>query len=204
MTRRNLLTVLGLTGMAGLSTQAFAQKAKEKEEGFVPLFNGKDLTGFVPFLPSGDPAKTWQVKDGIIICSGHPAGYIRTEKGFTNFILRFEYRMMAEGNSGVFLMVLPDQIWPKGVEFQLLHYEVGRIFGVADGKVDATPVLQKPTKLKEWNTYEIVQYNGFVATALNGQIVAIGANAEPRKGYLAFQSEGMEIHFRNIRIRELT
>lgn len=207
MTRREALAVMGLTGMAGLSAWAFAQEAKD-EEGFVPLFNGKDLTGFVPFLDpratGAEPAKTWQVKDGMIVCSGNPNGYLRTEKEFGNFILRFEYRMMGAGNSGVFLMVLPDQIWPRGIEFQLLHTEVGRIFGVSGGKVNATPVLQKPAKLKEWNTYEIVHYDGFVATCLNGHIVTVGANAEPRKGHLIFQSEGMEIHWRNIRIRELS
>ncbi|MCX7968426.1 MAG: DUF1080 domain-containing protein [Armatimonadetes bacterium] len=202
MKRREMLSVLSAAGLSSAIALALAQEKKE-EEGFVPLFNGKDLTGFVPFLPGGDPAKTWQVRDGIIVCSGRPAGYIRTEKEFSNFILRFEYRMMEPGNSGVFLMVLPDQIWPRGIEFQLLFTEVGRIFGVAGGKVDATPVLQRPTRLKEWNTYEIVHYNGFVATCLNGRIVAIGANAEPRKGHIIFQSEGAEIHFRNIRIREL-
>ncbi len=206
MTRREALAAMGAVSVTGLSAWAFKQETKDGE-GFASLFNGKDLTGFVPFLDpqatGADPAKTWKVKDGVIVCSGNPNGYLRTEREFSNFILRFEYRMMGEGNSGVFLMVLPDQIWPKGVEFQLLHTEVGRIFGVAGGKVDATPVLQKPTKLKEWNTYEIVHHNGFVATCLNGHIVAVGANADPPKGHLIFQSEGMEIHWRNIRVREL-
>ena len=202
MKRREVLASLGALGLPSAFALALAQEKKE-EEGFVPLFNGKDLTGFIPFLPGGDPAKTWQVRDGMIVCSGRPNGYLRTEREFGNFVLRFEYRMMEPGNSGVFLMVLPDRIWPKGIEFQLLFTEVGRIFGVAGGKVDATPVLQRPSKLREWNTYEIIHYNGFVATCINGHVVAIGANSEPRKGYIIFQSEGAEIHFRNIRIREL-
>jgi hypothetical protein len=127
-----MLASLGALGLPSAFALALAQEKKE-EEGFVPLFNGKDLTGFIPFLPGGDPAKTWQVRDGMIVCSGRPNGYLRTEREFGNFILRFEYRMMEPGNSGVFLMVLPDQIWPKGIEFQLLFTEVGRIFGV-DGR----------------------------------------------------------------------
>ncbi|MFA4030024.1 MAG: hypothetical protein GDYSWBUE_001412 [Candidatus Fervidibacterota bacterium] len=200
MNRRELLTALAFVGAGALVDIAFSQVA---EEGFTPLFNGKDLSGFIPFLPGGDPQKTWRVEDGIIICTGRPNGYLRTEREFGNFILRFEYRMMEPGNSGVFLMVLPDKIWPQGIEFQLLHTEVGRIFGVSGGKVDATPVLQRPAKLREWNSYHIINYNGFVATCVNGHVIAIGANAEPRKGYLIFQSEGAEIHWRNIRIREL-
>jgi len=209
MKRREVLSVLSAAGWSGALALALAQegKAGEGEEGFVPLFNGKDLSGFVPFLDpraqGADPAKVWQVRDGMIVCAGRPFGYLRTEREFGNFILRFEYRMVAPGNSGVFLMELPDRIWPKGIEFQLLHTEVGRIFGVAGGKVNATPVLQKPAKVGEWNTYEIIHYNGFVATCLNGHIVAVGCDAEPRKGHLLFQSEGVEIHWRNIRIRDL-
>ncbi|GBC98648.1 hypothetical protein HRbin17_01162 [bacterium HR17] len=206
MKRREMLAALGTLGLAGAAAAAIVQEAKD-EEGFTPLFNGKDLSGFVPFLDpraqDADPAKTWQVKDGIIVCFGRPFGYLRTERMFGNFILRFEYRMVAPGNSGVFLMELPDRIWPKGIEFQLLYTEVGRIFGVAGGKVNATPVLQRPARVGEWNTYEIIHHNGFVATCLNGHIVAVGCDAEPRKGHLIFQSEGVEIHWRNIRIREL-
>lgn len=202
MRRRAVLQVLGGMGLAGVAA-TLAQKVGEGEEGFVPLFNGKDLSGFVPYVQGVDPAKVWQVRDGMIVCAGHPHGYLRTEREFGNFILRFEYRMMAPGNSGVFLMELPDRIWPRGIEFQLLHTEVGRIFGVAGGKVNATPVLQRPTKVGEWNTYEIIHYNGFVATCLNGRIVAVGCEADPRKGHLIFQSEGVEIHWRNLRIREL-
>jgi len=152
MKRREVLSVLSAAGWSGALALALAQegKAGEGEEGFVPLFNGKDLSGFVPFLDpraqGADPAKVWQVRDGMIVCAGRPFGYLRTEREFGNFILRFEYRMVAPGNSGVFLMELPDRIWPKGIEFQLLHTEVGRIFGVAGGKVNATPVLQKPAK----------------------------------------------------------
>ncbi|MCS7224881.1 MAG: DUF1080 domain-containing protein [Armatimonadetes bacterium] len=206
MDRRSLLA-LGLTGLWMSKGELFA--AESQEEGFVPIFNGKDLSGLVPFLDpnarDADPAKTFTVRNGVLVISGHPNGYIRTEKEFGDFILRFEYQMMAEGNSGVFLMVPPDQIWPRGVEFQLWFKEVGRIFGVAGGRVDGGAVLQRPAKpIGQWNTYEIINWNGFVATVINGHLVAVGANAEPRKGHLIFQSEGVEIRFRNIRIRPLT
>lgn len=203
MTRRLFLKTLGAFAFFG------GEKGKAKDEGdFFPLFNGRDLTGFVPFLDprvkGAEPEKTWRVENGILICRGFPNGYLRTERVFKNFVLRFEYRMLRPGNSGVFLMQLPDRIWPYGVEFQLLYREVGRIFGVSGGRVRGGHVLQKTAKpVGEWNTYEIVHNDGFVATALNGHIVAIGCDARPQKGHLMFQSEGTEIHFRDIRIREL-
>src|SRR5262245_48946577 len=59
----------------------------------IALFNGKDLTGWVQYLPDGaDPSKTWSVKDGAIHCTGEPAGYIRTEKNFKNYFLVVEWR----------------------------------------------------------------------------------------------------------------
>ena len=54
---------------------ALAQDADKKE--WISLFNGKDLTGWVNIncAPS-----TWQVRDGVIVCSGKPTGLLRTEK----------------------------------------------------------------------------------------------------------------------------
>ncbi len=205
MDRRDFL----VTGITGWVIPHELISGETDDAGFVSLFNARDLTGWVPFLDpnvkGADPAKTFRVGNGVLVISGHPNGYLRTEREFADFILRFEYRMLTEGNSGVFLMVPPDQIWPKGVEFQLWFKEVGRIFGVAGGRVDGGAVLQRPAKpIGQWNTYEIVNWSGHVATVVNGHLVAIGSNAEPRKGHLIFQSEGVEIHFRNIRIRTLS
>src|SRR5215470_1672242 len=67
---------------------------------FRDLFNGKDLTGWVNVNTDPD---TWHVKDGMIICSGHPNGVMRTEKEYENFILHVEWMHMEPGgNSGVF------------------------------------------------------------------------------------------------------
>ena len=68
---------------------------------FKPLFNGKDLSGWVPVNTAPD---TWKVRDGLLICSGHPIGVMRSEKQYENFILHIEWRHMEPGgNSGVFV-----------------------------------------------------------------------------------------------------
>ncbi len=64
---------------------------------------------------SVDPA------EGIIICKGKPAGYIRTQADYTNYVLRLEWRFnpvtKKAGNSGVLLRIVgPDKVWPKSVE----------------------------------------------------------------------------------------
>jgi hypothetical protein len=55
----------------------------------------------------------------------------------------------------------------------------------------------------EWNTYDVVAVDGVVKLAINGKFVNGMREATVRKGYLCLESEGAEIHFRNIRILEL-
>ncbi|WP_366917997.1 family 16 glycoside hydrolase, partial [uncultured Gimesia sp.] len=51
---------------------------------YKPLFNGKDLTGWVNVNTDKD---TWYAKDGMLICTGHPIGVMRTDKQYENFLL---------------------------------------------------------------------------------------------------------------------
>ena len=85
---------------------------------FRDLFNGKDLTGWINVNTAED---TWRVRDGLLICSGHPIGVMRSEKQYENFVLHVEW-MHTEpgGNSGVFLWsgprANPGSPFPDGVE----------------------------------------------------------------------------------------
>ena len=61
---------------------------KADEEGFVPMFNGRDLSGWVNV--NGAPS-TFAVKDGEIITTGKPTGYLRTERQYENFVAEFDW-----------------------------------------------------------------------------------------------------------------
>lgn len=94
------------------------------DDGFTPLFNGKDLTGWKPWLRPGpdgkteDPKKVWSITDGVIRCVGNPPGYIATEKEYGDYILRLKWRYpkgSTGGNSGVLLHCQEkDGVWPMG------------------------------------------------------------------------------------------
>ena len=75
-------------------------------QGWTAIFNGRDLDGWKPFLPGGeDPAGTWSVADGVLVCTGRPIGYIRTEKTYRNFELTLEWRFdPAKGGPHSFLL----------------------------------------------------------------------------------------------------
>src|SRR5271155_674417 len=77
----------------------------DQGDGFVPMFNGKDLTGWVNVNCAPE---TFFVKDDMIITTGKPIGYLRTERQYENFIAEFDWMHIppkpgAVGNSGFFV-----------------------------------------------------------------------------------------------------
>ncbi len=197
---------------------------------FRDLFNGKNLKGWVNVNTDPD---TWSVKKGILICKGTPIGVMRTDRQYENFILHVEWRHMEPGgNSGMFAWSdanpNPKSRLPNGVEIQMLEldwvklntrggvvppiaYVHGELFGV--GGVTTLPDNPRGTRSKsienlckgrgEWNTYDVVAVDGVIKLAVNGKFVNGIAKSTQKKGYLCLESEGAEIHFRNIRIMEL-
>ena len=110
-------------------------RAAGQAPSYTALFNGKDLTGWVDVNTSKE---TWTVREGLLVCSGHPIGVMRTERQYENFILHVEWRHMeAGGNSGVFIWSdatpAPQRPLPKGLEVQMLELEWPRLNPEKDG-----------------------------------------------------------------------
>lgn len=104
--------------LAGSAAGARAQ------EGFRPLFNGKDLSGWVPINVAPE---TFSVRDGMIVSTGKPKGMIRTERPYENFVLDVEWRFpQPGGNAGVFIWgdALPHvgKPYARGIEVQVLDH----------------------------------------------------------------------------------
>ena len=90
---------LALIALALLTLSLPASAAEES--GFTPLFNGRDLSGWVPVNVAPE---TFTVRDGLIVSTGIPTGTMRTERMYENFIIELEWRhMKPRGNSGLFL-----------------------------------------------------------------------------------------------------
>jgi hypothetical protein len=185
--------------------------------GAVGLFNGKDLTGWKPFVPEAgakgiEPGSVWEVRDGVLVCKGTPVGYIRTENTHTNFILRLQWRFdpaKGAGNSGVLLrMVGEDKVWPKSVEAQLHSGNAGDFWNIDSFVMTTDPARTKGRNTKkthgaerplgEWNEYEIVVNKGEVVLYVNGEEVNRATGVEEVPGFICLQSEGAEIHFRDV------
>lgn len=192
-------------------------------DGFVPLFNGRDFSGWVR---TNTPESTWSYQDGLVVCSGKPIGELRTEKMYQNFILEVEWRhLVPGGNAGIFLFA--DDITARGVPFhrgievQVLenaygntrsHTTHGDIFPIHGAKMvpvngrggdRAFPTENRSNPSPEWNHYRITAQDGEVSLEVNGKVVTQGKQCSPRKGYICLESEGGVVHYRNVKIQEL-
>jgi hypothetical protein len=192
------------------------------------LFNGKDLDGWVRFVPNDKPDKdkkwtvdkVWSVKDGVIRCEGKPNGYIKTVDSYANYKLHLEWRWPDKPtNSGVLLHREGiDKIWPKCVEAQLMHENAGDFWLVDQAaiKVDGKqigpqkfanskkkhPSNEKP--LGQWNSYDIICDGKTVSLYVNGLLQNQGTDSKPSFGPICLQSEGSPIEFRNIYLEPVT
>lgn len=204
--------------LAVLSLGAFTLLAEEE---FRPLFNGRDLTGWVNVNCADS---TWSATNGVIFCTGAPIGELRTERMYQNFVLEAEWRhLRPKGNAGIFVwadaLTAKGQPFIRGVEVQVLDGQEGAWF-TSDGDIfpihgakltphngrggdRAFPTEKRVKPSPEWNHYRIECVNGAISLAVNGKVVTTGTNASPRKGYICLESEGSPVEFRNVRIREL-
>src|SRR5918997_3907873 len=99
-----------------------ASAATQEDGGFVPLFNGRDLTGWVNVNCAPE---TWNVRDGMIHSTGKPICELRTERMYENFVLELEYKhLVAGGNAGLFIwgdaLTARGQPFVRAIEIQIL------------------------------------------------------------------------------------
>ncbi len=219
-----------MIGLGNVSTAALAAEpsACEGDEGWVSLFNGRDLTGWVPINVA---PQTFTVRDGIIVSSGMPTGLMRTERQYENFVIELEWRHMKPGgNAGLFVwgdgLAACGTPFARGMEVQILdngfnipgknqwYTTHGDVFPVQGSRMTPTgrisqtgersfPIEERSKSSPEWNHYRLEGNNGVLRLSVNGKEVTVGKDCSPRKGYLCLESEGSECHFRNIRVREL-
>jgi Domain of Unknown Function (DUF1080) len=204
----------------------------DEPDGFTPMFNGKDLTGWVNVNCAPG---TFYVKGDEVITTGNPTGYLRTSKQYENFILEVDWMHVNTkevGNSGVFVWGDPLPAvgtgYTRGIEVQVLvnleykDKKTGAITATSHGDLFSiwgarcTPDRPHPLGWErclpssnhakgggEWNHYKVIANDGVIKLAVNGTEVSGVSKCSPRKGYLALESEGAECHFKNMKIIEL-
>jgi formylglycine-generating enzyme required for sulfatase activity len=172
-----------------------------ESEGFQPLFNGMDLTGWKSAKPR---QSSWRVKDGVLIGSGQPVGNLYSERGgFHDFQLRVEARVNRGANSGIFLRI------PFGGEWWQ-EYEVG-LGGDATGSMLARnkvlPFSRARVSPGQWFTLEVTADKNHLVTKIGGKIVTdfFDVNDRSSGGYIGLEQcdPATVVEFRKIEIKEL-
>lgn len=165
----------------------------------VELFNGVDLTGWVP-LPGGE--SRWKVEDGVLVNEESGAN-LRTEETFSDFKLHIEVNVPEHSNSGIYLRGRHEvQVEDPAVE-GLPAQHMGSIYGQLVPSTDAT----RPAG--EWQSFDITLLGRWVTIVLNGETIidhqeipgitggALDSNeAEPGPFYL--QGDHGRVLYRNI------
>jgi hypothetical protein len=154
---------------------AVAASSPAVEPGFVSLFDGRSLDGWVQVNKKGSG---YLVKDGMIVCPENGGANLFTEKEYGDFVLRFEFRLSPGANNGIGIraplegdaayagmeiQVLEDS-HPKYAELKPWQYH-GSIYNVVPARRGAL----KP--VGEWNEEEILADGRHVRVTVNGQVV---------------------------------
>lgn len=197
----------------------FSRAAEPNAEGFVSLFNGKDLSGWQGAV-NGYKV---DAEKGILYCDPKSGGNLTTAKEYSNFILRFEFRVYENSNNGLGIRFKSGDAAYQGMELQILDdtgsqyknlqpYQYhGSIYGVVPAKRGALK------KVGEWNFQEVRAIGSRITVILNGAVIVdedlagITTTMDNRdhpglhnpSGYIGWLGHGSRVDWRNIRIKEV-
>lgn len=195
----------------------------QTDEGFVPIFNGRDLSGWVvegssKAVIDGKEQEIWAVENGEIHCRGKGFGFLRYDKPLKDFVVRLEYKIAPKGNSGIGIRTVKfggkANTRPSfaGYEIQLLDDAGKPVSRHSTGSLYryVAPAENPSLPAGQWNSVEIecrgprlrIVFNGKVLHDLD-QTTVEEIKSKPLEGYFCLQDHGSKVWFRNVRIREL-
>ena len=188
----------------------FPEGAAGPAAAWVPLFNGRDLTGWKPY-----GKERWRVDKGEILGEAvtKEYGYLATERSYRDFELRAKFKAVGTGNSGVFYHSTIDGVDIMGVQVEVdpnpgmhtggLYESAGR-----EWLIQPSPAAEKALVVGGWNEIRAVVRGPHVQTWVNGVVAVDYMDKAPKytDGFIALQLHaGGEGHmrFKDIAIREI-
>jgi len=208
---KRLLLSASVLALTFLSLQA-----NDSDDGYVALYNGKDLSGWTTtgnWLAEADGVLAIRPREGETGWKRYSA-YLYTDKKYDDFVFDLEFKIPEGGNSGVFFNIadMADPV-TSGLEVQILDsYGVEKELGHHDngGVIKTSAPLKNASKpAGEWNRMTITCLGDSLKVVLNGALVQdlklseTESKDKPTSGHIALQDHGLPLEFRNIRIKEL-
>jgi hypothetical protein len=183
---------------------------QDRNNGFIALFDGKTLNGWFSRTPG---VMSYAAKDGCLEWVRGGSGAIVTRDRYDNFILRFDWKIKKDGNSGVWCRAPRDARSSKvGFEFQIMGDSASPISNTSTGSIYEVvePKVKANKKEGEWNTTELVLDGTHYKATLNGKVVQdidFNSNEELKsrlhKGFICLTDHGNWVSYRNIRLKKL-
>jgi hypothetical protein len=199
-------------------------------EGFVSLFNGKDLSGWKGLV--ADPVKRskmdaaaltaaqekadnemregWRVKDGLLEFTGH-GNNLATVKQYGDFEMYVDWKITKEGDAGIYLRGTPQvQIWDTSRRDVGAQVGSGGLYN--NQKNPSKPLVVADNAVGEWNNFHIIMKGDKVTVYLNGQLVTDSVTLENywnrqqpifAKEQIELQAHGTYVAYKNLFIKEL-
>jgi len=215
----------------------------EKAQNWILMFDGKTSDGWRGYNKKTFPAG-WKIEDGALKCQGSgrgeagaiDGGDIIFDRKFSNFDLKLEWKISEGGNSGIFYLAKEIEGWEiyrSAPEMQVLDNDrhpdamLGKDGNRKAGSLyDIIPAKPQNTKpAGQWNSVEIISYQGTVVHKQNGETILEyhlwtpewnalvkvskfpGLNPDwanvAKEGFIGFQDHGSDVWYRNIKIRTL-
>ena len=201
------------------------------EEGYVSIFNGKDLSGWEGLVKNPierermskkvmeraqanankQMLKDWFVKDGVIGFRGEGYNNISTIKDYGDFEMLVDWKITNGGDSGIYLRGTPQvQIWDTARTDVGAEVGSGGLYN--NKKHRSTPLVVADNPIDEWNTFRIKMVGDQVTVHLNGVLVTDHVVLENywdrtkaifTKEAIELQAHGEDLGFRNIYVREI-
>ena len=232
--RASLEKAMGL--IHGVDSAVIVSKLKQHlinlpyDNGFVNLFNGKDLAGWKGLVMNpiarakmSDSAlkaaeqkanekmkNDWIAKDGLLVFTGH-GDNLATEKKYGDFEMYVDWKITEKGDAGIYLRGSPQvQIWDTS------RREVGAQVGSGglynNIKNQSKPLVVADNKIGDWNNFHIIMKGAQVSVYLNGVLVTDDVTLENfwdrkspifPKEQIELQAHGTYVAYRNIYLREI-
>ena len=235
MPRLAILLLILVSASAGCTADGeHGGSAKsDPNAGFVPLFNGRDLTGWTHASKAGEGyrVKTYEArqgnsvaKEGVLYCTVKDGGNLITDKDYADFVLRLEFKLTPGANNGVAIRSpAQGRFSTEGMEIQILDdtaekYAKLRPTQYCGSIYDVFAAERGHLRpIGEWNEEEITAKGDHVTIKLNGativdadlasvtdeKVLAKHPGLRSRSGRIGFLGHGAEVEFRNIFIKPL-
>lgn len=183
------LAVLSLLPLVAFPSFSPGGDRKRGDDGWVQLFNGKDIKGWKTYDPK--QLETWQVRDGTLYSSGKAASHLFSPRDdYRDFHYRIEVKISDKGNSGQYFRTKFGPGYPKGYEAQInSNFPDPQKTGSLYGFVKITEMLVKPDT---WFTQEVIAKGNHIQIFVNGKktVDYVDKKNTHTRGHFAIQQHG--------------